>query len=82
MGRLSDQVQFRWGWNGAASPPAVTLTLAAEGSTKSTELYDYEFAEPLHVRRRLRQVWSNVLTDQFDRLWEKSQTDPEPVGGQ
>lgn len=73
MGRLAGQVEFRWGWDGAASPPVVTLTLTVGGSSRSAELYDFEFAEPMHVRRRVRQVWSELLSDRFDQLWQASE---------
>lgn len=67
---LSDaagHVDVRWKSGEAESTGdrTVWLTLSDSGITKSYQFFEWEFQEDLHVRRKLRELWDEVLAERI-----------------
>jgi hypothetical protein len=63
----ADRVAVVWEVGGLtqSGDPTVRLSLTEEGVTRTGEFSEWDLEEGLQLRRRMRQVWDNVLKERI-----------------
>lgn len=67
LGDAADQVEVVWepGEREPEGDATARLILTADGVTRAYEFFEWEFREDLHVRRKLRELWDEVLAERI-----------------
>jgi hypothetical protein len=65
LGDAAERVEVSWTPGQPEEDLAVRLTLTDSGVTRSYEFFEWEFREDLHVRRKLRELWDEVLVERI-----------------
>jgi hypothetical protein len=67
LGDAAERVEVSWdsGEPEKDGDRTVRLTLTDSGVTRSYEFFEWEFREDLHVRRKLHDLWDQVLVERI-----------------
>jgi hypothetical protein len=76
LGRSAGRVEVTWkrGQMGGDEDRSVQIALTDSGVTKEYDFLEWEFDEDIQIRRRLREVWDDVLADRIRILQDQSVT--------